>query len=301
LKTDLRQVLEQIRKLEQELANRGGLFGVFKRSEGVIRRDIAIETGRADHLGQEIESVQVHYAEGRARFAAAQEERDRGTALVAGRDRSAAERAVAEADAIRAPLLAELREIDAKIADLRAAVMKEAKILGATCTKSYLSVKDIGQVDMVIIDEASMVGLPLTWFMAGISGERAIISGDFRQIPPIVQTDEQAVLDILGADAFAAAGLDQCLADDPRMVMLDTQHRMDQRICGLISDVMYEGRLRTASGRPATGNAPPAPWDGPLTIVDTSDLWPFESVNAFHSRFNLMHALLVRNLAWHLG
>ena len=24
-------------------------------------------------------------------------------------------------------------------------------------------------------------------------------------------------------------------------------------------------------------------------------------MNAFHSRFNLMHALLVRNLAWHLG
>ena len=65
LKTDLRQVLEQIRKLEQELANRGGLFGVFRRSEGVIRRDIAVETGRADHLGQEIESVQGHYAEGR--------------------------------------------------------------------------------------------------------------------------------------------------------------------------------------------------------------------------------------------
>ena len=244
LKTDLRHVLEQIRKLEQELANRGGLFGVFKRGEGVIRRDIAVETGRADHLGREIEAVQGHYAEGRARFAAAQEERDRGTALVAGRDRSAAERAVAEADAIRAPLVAELREIDAKIADLRAAVMKEARVLGATCTKAYLSVRDIGQVDVVIVDEASMVALPVVWFMAGISCERAIICGDFRQIPPIVQTNEQAVFDVLGKDAFAAAGLDQCLADDRRMVMLDTQHRMDQRICGLISNVMYEGRTQ---------------------------------------------------------
>ena len=34
------------------------------------------------------------------------------------------------------------------------------------------------------------------------------------------------------------------------------------------------------------------PYDGALTIIDTSDLWPFESVNAFKSRFNLMHALL---------
>jgi hypothetical protein len=301
LKTDLGRAREKIHELERELANRGGLFGVFKRSEGVIRRDIAVETGRADHLGQEIKSVGVHYAEARAKFVAAQEERDRRSALVTGRDRAAAERAVAEADAIRAPLVAELREIDAKIADLRAAVIKEARILGATCTKAYLSVRDIGQVDVVIIDEASMVALPIVWFMAGISGERAIICGDFRQIPPIVQTNEQAVFDVLGKDAFAAAGLDRRPADDPRMVMLDTQHRMDQRICGLIADVMYDGLLRTASGRPASGNAPPAPWDGPLTIVDTSDLWPFESVNAFYSRFNLMHALLVRNLAWHLS
>jgi hypothetical protein len=300
LKTDLGHTREKIQELERELANLGGLLSVFKRSEGTIRRDIAVETGRADHLGQEIKSVGGQYADARAKFAAAQEERDRRSALLTGRDRAAAERAVAEADAKRAPLVAELREIDAKISDLRAAVMKEARVLGTTCTKAYLSVSDIGQVDLVIIDEASMVALPVVWFMAGISGERAVICGDFRQIPPIVQTNEQAVFDVLGEDAFAVAGLDQRPADDPRMVMLDTQYRMDQRICGLISDVMYDGLLRTALSRPPAGNAPPAPWDGPLTIVDTSDLWPFESVNAFHSRFNLMHALLVRNLVWHL-
>jgi superfamily I DNA and/or RNA helicase len=83
------------------------------------------------------------------------------------------------------------------------------------------------------------------------------------------------------------------------MVMLDTQYRMDPAICGLISEPMYGGLLRTAINRPEPKQNPPSPYDGPLTIVDTSDLWPFESVNAFYSRFNLVHALLARNLAWH--
>jgi hypothetical protein len=69
----------------------------------------------------------------------------------------------------------------------------------------------------------------------------------------------------------------------------------------LISEPMYGGRLKTAVEKGLTRRAenPPPPYDGTLTIVDTSDLWPFESVNAFFSRFNLMHALLARNIAWH--
>ena len=84
--------------------------------------------------------------------------------------------------------------------------------------------------------------------------------------------------------------------------MLDTQYRMDKAICGLISEPMYGGLLNTAIDKKPSQLArrPPPPYDGTLTIIDTSDLWPFESVNAFFSRFNLMHALLARNLAWYL-
>ena len=85
--------------------------------------------------------------------------------------------------------------------------------------------------------------------------------------------------------------------------MLRTQYRMDKAICDLISEPMYRRRLETAIEKEnahVTDKAP-APYDGPLTIIDTSDLWPFESVSAFKSRFNLMHALLARNLAWHFS
>ncbi|MGC2079648.1 MAG: AAA domain-containing protein, partial [Xanthobacteraceae bacterium] len=177
--------------------------------------------------------------------------------------------------------------------------MKEAAVLGVTCTKTYLAVKEIGQVDTVIIDEVSMVLLPMVWFVAGLAKERVVVCGDFCQIPPILQSSQKAVHDVLGKDVFSETGLDNPHADDIRMVMLDTQYRMAPAICGLISEPMYGGLLRTAINRPEPKQNPPPPYDGPLTIVDTSDLWPFESVNAFYSRFNLVHALLARNLAWH--
>ena len=179
---------------------------------------------------------------------------------------------IAAADRTRAPFIAELREIESKISDLRTAVVREAKILGATCTKTYLAVKELGQVDMVIVDEASMVILPMLWFAAGLAKERRSLCGDFCRIPPIVQTAQQSVFDVLGHDVFSATELNNARVDDDRMVMLETRYRMNESICALISEPMYEGRLKTADEmeHTRTTNKPPAPYDGTLTIVDTS-------------------------------
>lgn len=88
--------------------------------------------------------------------------------------------------------------------------------------------------------------------------------------------------------------------------MLDTQRRMEDEICQLISRPMYGGRLRTdpdpalwaeRRARPR----PPAPFDGVLTLVDTSSLQPFEVFDGNGSRFNMTHALLVRTIIWHIA
>ena len=92
-----------------------------------------------------------------------------------------------------------------------------------------------------------MVLLPMAWYCAGLAKDRVVVSGDFRQIPPIVQTSQQAIYDVLGHDVFSAAGVDD--VGDPRMVQLDTQYRMDKAICSLISGPMYDGNLKTAVDR----------------------------------------------------
>ena len=298
----LKLFLLSFAELSDELGKRrNAFFPVFKRSERTIQLDITAAQARRSKLLSEVEDVKIQYAKAKATCEAAKSERDQLHGQLGKVDRSLVERIIATAEKNRAPFVAELREIESTIAELRLSIMKEAKVFGATCTKAYLAVKEIGQVDMVIFDEASMVLLPMIWFVSGLAKDRVVVSGDFRQIPPIVQTSQKPVYDVLGHDVFTAAGLDNPHADDARMVMLDTQYRMDKVICELISEPMYSGRLRTAVDSERTLENPPSPYDGTLTIVDTSDLWPFESVNAFFSRFNLMHALLARNLAWHFN
>jgi hypothetical protein len=62
---------------------------------------------------------------------------------------------------------------------------------------------------------------------------------------------------------------------------------------------MYGSRLVTAADRDTVpGSLPSEPFTKPAVIIDSSDLWPFETQNIFFSRFNMLHALLARNLAW---
>ena len=197
----------------------------------------------------------------------------------------------------RDELVAEIHETGVEIAALRTTVLRDARIVGATCTTAYLT-GDIGQFDLVIVDEASMVPRPEVWFSAGLSRERVVISGDFRQIPSIVTTEQEAIFQELGLDPFTAT--ERTKPDAPGLIMLTTQFRMHPNICELISEPMYEGKLSTSPARKKVlGRLPPNPFEKPLTIIDTSDLGPIESQDE-GSRFNKLHALLVRNFVRHL-
>ena len=99
-----------------------------------------------------------------------------------------------------------------------------------------------------------MVVLPVVWFAAGLAKERVIVCGDFRQIPPIVSSEQQSIVDALAKDAFSANGIKE---NDSRLMMLDTQYRMHDAICELIAKPMYGGKLRTADGGRITADAAP--------------------------------------------
>ena len=287
---------ELVAELEER---RSAFFKIFRRTEEAIRLDLEGNASRRKAVELRLQALRASYDAAREQFEEARRRRDDVRSRASGLDRASAQRVVSEAKDERDRFVALLREIEATIVALRDLVLREARVLGATCTKTYLSQKDIGQVDMTIIDEASMVILPAVWFCAGLSKERVIISGDFRQIPPIVPTQQEAVFEVLGKDAFTAAGVKD--PDDKRLMMLGTQYRMRPEICELIAGPMYGHRLVTFAGRQSVqGQLPPKPFEQPLTIIDTSDLWPFETQNIFYSRFNLLHALLARNLAWYM-
>jgi len=296
---ELSRIQARCQQLEIDLHRPKNLFSrIFGRSEESIQEDIrqneaarfTVE-GRAAKGREDLRAAD-------ARLNECVADRDRKRDLLGGKDRTIVEEKADKAKDRGDALIAELSEIDSRIASIRDSVLKEALVMGSTCTRAYLSMSSIGRFDMVIIDEASMVLQPAAWITAGLSRGRVVICGDYRQIPPIVPSDQEAILQILGDDLFAAARVKD---DHTRLVQLTDQYRMRPEICDLISARMYAKRLRTALDvNHRELSLPPAPFDKALTIIDTSDLWPFESQDAFFSRFNLLHALLVRNLVWHL-
>jgi DNA polymerase III delta prime subunit len=218
---------------------------------------------------------------------------------LAGVDRAAVKKVAEALASERQPHLDELVTINRALADMKAAVMRDAAVIGTTVTKVFLSAKDLPAFDIVIVDEASMVIQPALYFATGLAREKVVISGDFRQLPPIVQTQQKTIIDEIGKDVFHAAGIVEAVdggGGDPRVEMLQEQHRMDKAICGLISERMYHGRLYSSPEVEKRASKAREPLSGPLTIVDTSSLWPFESQTATFSRYNLVHAILVRNL-----
>jgi superfamily I DNA and/or RNA helicase len=130
----------------------------------------------------------------------------------------------------RQPLQDELAEIVKKLDDIRSAVLREARIVGATVTKTFLRPDDFTAFDTVIVDEASMILLPAVFQVAGLATERVVIAGDFQQLPPIVQTEQQAIHDVLSHDVFFNAGITLKTVTEginQRLVMLEEQFRMD--------------------------------------------------------------------------
>ena len=287
------------RDLQSELEKRKrAFFTLLSRKEENIHRDLDAAEAERVRIEAQMDGVRQRYGNAKRTFDPAAAQYDAKRTALLGEDRKTEEEALRNADGERMKLEAELRDIEAKIAAIRDTVVREARILGMTCTKAYLDVQKIGRVDTVIIDEASMVLLPVAWFAAGLAKERVVVCGDFRQIPPIVPSNQQSIVDTIGKDAFGANSIGE---DDARLMMLDCQYRMHDDICQLIARPMYSGKLRTAKHRRDSSDQLAEPFNQPLTIIDTSDLWPFESKNAFFSRFNLMHALLVRNVAFHFA
>ena len=194
---------------------------------------------------------------------------------------------------------AEISKLNKEMEGLRKTIISDALIVGATSTKAFLSPKDLGKFENVIVDEASMALLPAVYFIASQSQKRCVISGDFRQIPAIVQSKNKTILDIIGQDVFQYSGMEEAFEDNnegSNAGVLTQQYRMDPKICALISDIGYSGRLTTAKGRASGDQEHPKMFDDPIIIIDTSSIYPFCEKDPFNSKSNVTHALIARNI-----
>jgi ssDNA-binding Zn-finger/Zn-ribbon topoisomerase 1 len=313
LQKNVRDLSARKREAEETLAERhaerdkirtSGFTRIFRRSEEAVLRDIqTAETDVATYAGQ-LDAAKQPILEHGMTLHAYEKNVENARAGIAGQDRAAVQKNLDEADTRKQPLTEAIAEINRQLDDLAKAVIEQAKIVGATVTKAYLSPQHFTNFHVVIVDEASMVLLPALFHNAGLATDTVVVSGDFRQLPPIVPTEQKEIAEILSADAFHAAGVAKAFSAEQapkRGVMLTEQYRMQNEICRIISTKMYRGRLKTAATVTAGAVTPPAPFERSLTVIDTSTIAPFSSRDPFKSRYNLMHALAVRNLCFHFN
>ncbi len=176
--------------------------------------------------------------------------------------------------------------------------IERASVILATMTNLYLSPQLKGDLfDAVIIEEAGMAVLPTLFYAASLAHKRVIAVGDPRQLPPIVQSNEEYARRAMGRNIFDVAAPDPLTSE--LVALLDTQYRMHPRIGGLVSELYYQGRL--ANGREADVRndiAARAPFPGePLVLVDVAGATAVAGRSGGRSRSNETTAGLAVELA----
>lgn len=189
------------------------------------------------------------------------------------------------------------------VRDLRISLLDRARIVATTATHAMLSARELAGFDAVLIDEASMLPLPLCFLLSGRARERVVIAGDFRQLPAIARSDSPVVKKWYSRDVFECAGVVDLVderRDNPAVVTLTTQFRSHETLCGLINNRFYGGILRTKTDSAAERYIYRDPLAylnrSPVVLVDTSELAPWGELQS-GSKLNFVHALIVRKLS----
>lgn len=102
-----------------------------------------------------------------------------------------------------------------------------------------------GQFDYVIADEVSMANIPSLVAASFFAKNGVVVGGDPHQLPPIYPEDAEEPNEWFRANIFDMAGVIE--RNDPRAAFLDTQYRMQHEIGDLVSQMFYEGALKTGT------------------------------------------------------
>lgn len=128
------------------------------------------------------------------------------------------------------------------------------------------------QYDVAIIDEAGRASAS-ELAMAMQSAHRVILVGDHRQLPPHYEVGlVEQVAKKLKIDPHEVEKTDfERAYEQNNGLMLNTQYRMQEPICALISEVFYDGKLTTGIAREPNLSRF-SPWNVAVCWMDTSPL-----------------------------
>lgn len=190
----------------------------------------------------------------------------------------------------------EIKEIRAKVKELEKLYVANAQLVGTTISKVYMdSLFDGRKYDVVMFDEASMAYVPQIVCAASFAKQHFICVGDFRQLPPIVQSDAKILLEL---DIFSYLEIcDRMNNIHPHkwLVMLNEQRRMHPLISLFPSKAVYKGLLKNheSVANKHTGIVKSEPLSGkPMNLVDLAGTYSASYKNNDNSRFNILSAII---------
>lgn len=200
-----------------------------------------------------------------------------------------------------------IQALEKELEVVREDVISLCRVMATTaymaCDKSRLD----RMFDVVVIDEASMLPLPLIYFVSGLAKHKVLIVGDFQQLPPTVRASTPMCEEWLKKDIFRKSGVVASLKDGKEhegLAVLTRQYRMREPICKLVSDLFYQHNPLVTDPRMRDGSRGYFPVElgsKDLIYVDTSSLAPWAGLRqGTLSTYNLFHALVVRNIIYHL-
>ncbi len=204
------------------------------------------------------------------------------------------EQRIVRLERVRALTKARISARNAEDRDVEARVVNEARVVLCTLTNTYLSPLLTGQrFDVLIAEEAGMATLPPLFYAAQLCERRAIMVGDPRQLPPIVQSNDDRVRRAIGRNVFDVAVPDPARSE--LVALLDVQYRMHPAIGELVGRMFYGGRLRHSASGTAEIAARPPFVNQAIAIVNTSSTCE-RSANGT-SRINVTSAQATAELA----
>ena len=179
--------------------------------------------------------------------------------------------------------------------------VEQARFVATTVSKAVVDRTIREQnFDVVIFDEASMAYIPQIVYAATLAQKHFVCMGDFRQLPPIVQSGKGSALN---EDIFEYCGITSSVemkCHHSWLCMLDTQYRMHPAIADFVGKRMYNGLLKSFGS--VRGERQPITDAGPLrgkavSVVDLSGSMSVCIKTRDESRFNVLSALVAVKLA----
>lgn len=307
-KTELSQIQNQITELQEKLLkaqNSGFLKRTFLGLDPVkieanlksANSTLTFKTNQLKNLEEQLRQLNQNIHPLKTAKSNNEEDLSKQLSKI-GKSLSEVQKEVNEFDNKVKQLQIRLDEINKALEEIKIQVLKDAKLVATTLTKSYIA-KEIENIDfdILLVDEVSMAPMPMLYWAASKIKKGITIVGDFKQLPPICVADDKLAKKWLGRSIFDELHISEISQAEKRVQPLYIQYRMHPHISEIVNKRVYDNRLEDHESVKSKNKTDSVAGNSAVCLIDTSVHNPWCSQLETGGRFNLISALICVSLA----